>query len=107
MTPTADRVLYRKIPNGEISSIPDLSDGYEVESRRVAASCVFSIPGQTQLEVRPREAPAISLIGLPLTSGPWPARKIDRVVLDWPQRPAEEYKDLHAGKTYNCIEKRG
>jgi len=37
----------------------------------------------------------------------WVARKIDRVVIDWPSGGTEEYKDLRAGKTYNCLETKG
>jgi hypothetical protein len=44
---------------------------------------------------------------LPVTFGLGSREKIDRVVIDWPSGRAEEYKDLQAGRIYNCIEAKG
>jgi len=44
---------------------------------------------------------------LPVTFGLGLREEIDRVVIDWPSGRTEEYKDLGAGKTYNCIETKG
>jgi len=44
---------------------------------------------------------------LPVTFGLGLREKIDRVVIDWPSGRTEEYKDLRAGKAYNCVETKG
>ena len=44
---------------------------------------------------------------LPVTFGLGGLEKIDRVVIDWSGGRTEEYKDLRAGKTYNCMETKG
>ncbi len=44
---------------------------------------------------------------LPVTFGLGKRDRIDRVVLEWPSGRTEEYKDLAAGKTYDCIEGKG
>ncbi len=33
--------------------------------------------------------------------------RIDRVVIDWPSGRTEEYKDLKAGRAYDCTEAKG
>ena len=32
---------------------------------------------------------------------------IERVVIEWPSGRTEEYKDLQAGRSYDCIEGKG
>ena len=33
--------------------------------------------------------------------------KIDRLVIDWPSGGTEEYKNLSAGRAYECVESKG
>jgi len=33
--------------------------------------------------------------------------KIDRLVIDWPNGGTEEYKNLSAGRAYECVESKG
>ena len=35
------------------------------------------------------------------------ADQIDRLVIDWPSGGTEEYKNLAAGHTYECVESKG
>ena len=41
---------------------------------------------------------------LPVTFGLGKRDKIDRVIIDWPSGRSEEYKDLSAGQSYDCVE---
>ena len=44
---------------------------------------------------------------LPLTFGLGKRDKIDRLVIDWPNGGTEEYKNLAAGRAYECVESKG
>jgi hypothetical protein len=44
---------------------------------------------------------------LPLTFGLGKRDKIDRVHIEWPGGAKEEFKDLAAGRAYQCIEGKG
>jgi enediyne biosynthesis protein E4 len=44
---------------------------------------------------------------LPVTFGLGKRDKIDRLVIQWPSGRAEEYKNLAAGRAYECVESKG
>jgi len=44
---------------------------------------------------------------LPLTFGLGKSDSVDRIVVDWPSGNTEDFKNLQAGRTYNCIETKG
>jgi hypothetical protein len=44
---------------------------------------------------------------LPVTFGLEKRDRIDRVVIDWPSGRTEEYKNLAAGRCYECTEGKG
>lgn len=44
---------------------------------------------------------------LPVTFGLGQQDQVDRVVLQWPSGRTEEYKNLRAGRTYDCVEAKG
>jgi hypothetical protein len=44
---------------------------------------------------------------LPVTFGLGKRDKVDRLVIQWPSGRTEEYKDLAAGKSYECVEAKG
>ena len=44
---------------------------------------------------------------LPLTFGVGKRDRVDRVVLTWPNGRTEEFKDVAAGKAYDCVEGKG
>jgi len=44
---------------------------------------------------------------LPLTFGLGKRDKIDRLVIEWPSGRTEEYKNLTAGRSYDCAESKG
>jgi enediyne biosynthesis protein E4 len=49
----------------------------------------------------------LSQCELPLTFGLGKRDKIERVVIQWPNGRTEEYKNLAAGKQYECVESEG
>jgi hypothetical protein len=44
---------------------------------------------------------------LPVTFGLEKRDRVERVVIDWPSGKTEEYKNLSAGRTYECVEGKG
>jgi ASPIC and UnbV len=44
---------------------------------------------------------------LPVTFGLGKRDKVDRLVIQWPSGRTEEYKNLAAGRTYECVESKG
>jgi hypothetical protein len=44
---------------------------------------------------------------LSLTFGLGKSDHLDRVIIQWPNGRAEDFKDLQAGKTYDCVESKG
>jgi len=44
---------------------------------------------------------------LPVTFGVGKRDKVERVVIQWPSGRTEEYKNLAAGKAYECVESEG
>ena len=44
---------------------------------------------------------------LPVTFGLGKQDKIDRLVIEWPSGRTEEYKNLSAGRSYDCVESKG
>jgi hypothetical protein len=44
---------------------------------------------------------------LPLTFGLGKRDKVDRLVIDWPSGGTEEYRNLGAGRAYECVESKG
>jgi hypothetical protein len=73
----------------------------------IGASVRIFHEGQTQSRIVRGGSSYLSQSELPVTFGLGSRDKIDRVVIDWPSGRTEEYKDLRAGKTYNCIETKG
>jgi enediyne biosynthesis protein E4 len=63
--------------------------------------------GSTQSRLVKSGSSYLSQSELPVTFGLGKRDKIDRVVIRWPSGRSEEYKDLAAGKTYECIEAKG
>ena len=44
---------------------------------------------------------------LPLTFGLGKSDTVDRMIVEWPSGRTEEFKNLKAGKSYECIEAKG
>ena len=67
---------------------------------------VFSA-GLNQLQMVKGGSSYLSQSELPVTFGLEKRDKIDRVVIDWPSGRTEEYKNLAAGRCYECTEGKG
>ncbi len=63
--------------------------------------------GLSQTQIVKTGSSYLSQSELPLTFGLGQRDKIDRVQIEWPSGAKEEFKDLSAGKTYQCTENKG
>jgi len=63
--------------------------------------------GSSQLRLVKCGSSYLSQSELPVTFGLGKRDAIDRVILEWPSGRVEEYKNLAAGQTYQCVETKG
>ena len=63
--------------------------------------------GSTQSRVVRSGSSYLSQSELPVTFGLGKRDQIDRVVIQWPSGRTEEYKNLAAGRAYECVEGKG
>jgi hypothetical protein len=79
------------------------------KSNRDAIGAVVRIfyNGQSQSRMVRSGSSYLSQSELPVTFGLGQHDKIESVTIDWPSGQAEEFKDLAAGHTYECIETKG
>jgi enediyne biosynthesis protein E4 len=79
------------------------------KSNRDAIGAVVRIfySGQSQSRVVKGGSSYLSQSELPVTFGLGKRPVIERAVIDWPSGRTEEFKDLAAGKTYECVEGKG
>ncbi len=70
----------------------------------IGASVRVFHAGQTQSRWVKGGSSYLSQSELPVTFGLGKRDKIDRVVIQWPSGRTEEYKDLAAGRAYECTE---
>jgi hypothetical protein len=79
------------------------------KSNRDAIGAIVRIfcDGQSQSQMVKGGSSYLSQSELPLTFGLGKRDKIDRVQIEWPGGAKEEFKDLAAGRAYQCIEGKG
>jgi len=99
--------LYRNDQTANPRSIRFHLRGTKSNRDAIGASVRIFHEGQTQSRFVHGGSSYLSQSELPVTFGLGSRDKIDRVVIDWPSGRNEEYKDLRAGKTYNCLEIKG
>jgi len=63
--------------------------------------------GSTQERLVKGGSSYLSQSELPVTFGLGKRDKIDRVIIEWPCGRTEDYKNLAAGQTYDCVEGKG
>jgi hypothetical protein len=73
----------------------------------IGATVRIFLDGQTQSRIVRGGSSYLSQSELPVTFGLGIRDKIDRAVIDWPSGRTEEFKDLVAGKAYDCLETKG
>ena len=99
--------LYRNDQEGHPRSIRFRLKGTKSNRDAIGSSIRIYYEGHTQSRMVRGGSSYLSQSELPVTFGLGSREKIDRVVIDWPSGRTEEYKDLHGGKAYNCIETKG
>jgi hypothetical protein len=99
--------LYRNDQTANPRSIRFRLRGTKSNRDAIGASVRIFHEGQTQSRFVHGGSSYLSQSEFPVTFGLGSRDKIDRVVIDWPSGRMEEYKDLRAGKTYNCLETKG
>lgn len=79
------------------------------KSNRDAIGAIVRIlyEGQTQIRTVKGGSSYLSQSELPVTFGVGKRDKIERVQMEWPSGAKEEFKDLRAGKSYQCTEGKG
>ena len=79
------------------------------QSNRDAIGAVVRIyyEGTVQSRMVKSGSSYLSQSELPVTFGVGKREKIERVVIQWPNGRNEEYKNLAAGKAYECVESEG
>jgi len=99
--------LYRNDQEGHPRSIRFRLKGTRSNRDAIGSSIRIYYEGHTQSRMVRGGSSYLSQSELPVTFGLGLREKIDRVVIDWPSGRTEEYKDLRAGKAYNCLETQG
>jgi hypothetical protein len=79
------------------------------KSNRDAIGAVVRIfyNGESQSRMVKTGSSYLSQSELPLTFGVGRRETVERVTVEWPSGAKEEYKNLEAGKSYECIESKG
>jgi hypothetical protein len=79
------------------------------KSNRDAIGAVVRIfyNGQSQSRAVRGGSSYLSQSELPVTFGLGKQDKIDRATMEWPAGRTEEFKDLAAGRSYECVENKG
>ena len=70
----------------------------------IGAKVRIVVEGSTQSRMVKGGSSYLSQAELPLTFGLEKRDRIERVVIDWPSGRVEEYKNLAAGRCYECVE---
>ncbi len=73
----------------------------------IGASVQIFHGGSSQSRLVKGGSSYLSQSELPVTFGLAKRGRIDRVVIQWPSGRSEEYKDLAAGRAYECVEAKG
>ena len=73
----------------------------------IGATVRLESRGITQTRMVKSGSSYLSQSELPLTFGLGQTDQVDRVVIQWPSGRTEEFKNLAAGKAYDCVEAKG
>jgi hypothetical protein len=99
--------LYRNDQLGGNRSIRFRLVGTKSNRDAIGAKVRIFAEGSTQSRMVKGGSSYLSQSELPLTFGLERRGRIERVVLDWPSGRVEEYKNLTAGRSYECVEGKG
>ena len=73
----------------------------------IGAAVRLECGGGTQTRMVKSGSSYLSQSELPLTFGLGKRDQVDRIVVQWPSGRTEEFKNLRAGKAYECVESKG
>jgi enediyne biosynthesis protein E4 len=99
--------LYRNDQLGGNRSICFHLVGKQSNRDAIGASVRIYYEGTMQTRLVKSGSSYLSQSELPVTFGIGKRDKIERVVIQWPNGRTEEYKNLVAGKAYECVESEG
>jgi hypothetical protein len=99
--------LYRSDQSSENRSIRFRLVGTKSNRDAIGATVRIEYAGASQSRMVKSGSSYLSQSELPVTFGLGARDKVDRVVLQWPSGAMEEYKNLSAGKSYECTEGKG
>ncbi|PYU60307.1 MAG: CRTAC1 family protein [Acidobacteria bacterium] len=99
--------LYRNDQTANARSIRFHLKGTQSNRDAIGSAVHIFHQGQRQSRIVRGGSSYLSQSELPVTFGLGGLEKIERVVIDWSSGRTEEYKDLRAGKMYNCMETNG
>jgi len=99
--------LYRNDLTAKTHSVRFHLQGTKSNRDAIGSSVRIFYAGQTQSRLVRGGSSYLSQSELPVTFGLGPRETVDRVVIDWPSGRTEEFKNLGAGKAYNCLETKG
>jgi len=99
--------LYRNDQDGKSRSIRFRLQGVKSNRDGIGATVKIFYGGEAQSRTVRGGSSYLSQSELPVTFGLGPREDIERAVVDWPSGRTEEFKNLGAGKSYNCVETKG
>ena len=99
--------LYRNDQLASNRSIRFRLTGTQSNRDAIGAEVRIYHGGSTQSRLVKSGSSYLSQSELPLTFGLGKRAGIDRAVIQWPSGRTEEYKNLAAGRTYQCVEGKG
>jgi hypothetical protein len=99
--------LYRNENSAGNRSIRFRLIGTKSNRDAIGATVRIFYEGHSQIRTVKGGSSYLSQSELPVTFGVGKRDTIERVQLEWPSGAKEEFKDLRAGKAYQCIEGKG
>jgi enediyne biosynthesis protein E4 len=99
--------LFRNDQRAGNRSIRFRLTGTKSNRDAIGAMVRVSAGGVTQSRLVKGGSSYLSQSELPVTFGIGKRDKIDRAVIEWPSGRTEEYMNLAAGRTYDCVESKG
>ena len=99
--------LYRSDQASGNRSIRFALRGTKSNRDAIGTSVQIFHAGSSQSRMVKSGSSYLSQSELPVTFGLGKRDRIDRVVLEWPSGRVEEYKNLSAGRSYQCVEAKG
>lgn len=99
--------LYRNNQTAGKHSIRFKLTGTKSNRDAIGAEVRIEAGGITQYRMVKSGSSYLSQSELPLTFGLGKRDQIDRVVILWPSGRSDEFKNLAAGKSYECVEEKG